>query len=428
MRILLAVLLIAPPQSAANPPALPDPAGITTTVTVSTAAQLQTAVANLTSNTKIVIQPGTYTLTQQLVIDGVTNVALRGATGNRDDVVIVGAGMTDSAVPHGIQVFDAQQVLIADLSVGQVYYHPITLHGEQGCSDVHVYNVRCFDGGEQLLKSNWSGTAGTGVDNGRVEYCVFEYTTTAPSDYTNGVDVHNGDNWIIRHSLFRNIRAPVGDPLAGPAILMWSGSTNTLVEGNTFLNCERGIQFGLIDQAGNDHVGGIIRNNAFYREPGETGDVGIAAFDSPNTQILHNTVITSGTYATPIEYRWESGVVVANNLLDGSIWPRDGATGSETNNLTNATASMFVDDELHLAASVGQAPALANCADDFDGDARGGSADIGCDQVTAASSTPQGASGGSEGENGDNSCNGRITGISTLPLLILALAALVRRK
>ncbi len=51
-----------------------------------------------------------------------------------------------------------------------------------------------------------------------------EYDTTSRDDYTNGVDVHTGDNWIIRHNLFRNIRAPQG-ALAGPAILMWNAST-----------------------------------------------------------------------------------------------------------------------------------------------------------------------------------------------------------
>ena len=61
---------------------------------------------------------------------------------------------------------------------------------------------------------------------------MIEYTTTAKDNYTNGVDVHTGANWIIRHNLFRNIVAP-GTQLAGPAVLMWNGSRNSVVEGNT---------------------------------------------------------------------------------------------------------------------------------------------------------------------------------------------------
>src|SRR4029453_17573699 len=75
--------------------------------------------------------------------------------------------------------------------------------------------------GQQHIKASPDG-AGGGVDNGIVEYSVIEFDTTSRDDYTNGVDVHTGDNWIVRHNLFRNIRAPQGQ-LAGPAILMWNG-------------------------------------------------------------------------------------------------------------------------------------------------------------------------------------------------------------
>ena len=64
----------------------------------------------------------------------------------------------------------------------------------------------------------------------------------------------------------------------------------------------------------------------------------------------------SGTYATPIEYRFtgSSGVVLTNNLLDGLIGVRDGASGTEQHNLAAASADLFVDavhGDLRLAAS-----------------------------------------------------------------------------
>lgn len=87
-----------------------------------------------------------------------------------------------------------------------------------------------LDGSPWSLKSGGAGT----VDDGVVEYCVFEYTVTGPADgYTNGVDVHAGKNWIIRFNLFRNITSPVNAYL-GPAILMWRGAENTTCEANTF--------------------------------------------------------------------------------------------------------------------------------------------------------------------------------------------------
>ena len=72
------------------------------------------------------------------------------------------------------------------------------------------------------------------------------------------------------------------------------------------------------------------------------GDSAIYVADSPNTQVLHNSIFISGTYANPIEYRFPhtTGVVIANNVLDGNIAARDGATGSVSGNYTTATAGV----------------------------------------------------------------------------------------
>jgi hypothetical protein len=109
-----------------------------------------------------------------------------------------------------------------------------------------------------------------------------------------------------------------------------NGSSGTLAEGNTFVNCQREIAFGLIERTPDDHTGGIIRNNFIYRDKTIAGDAAIGVFDSPNTQVLHNTILASGTYFSPIEYRFAqtTGVLVANNLLDGAVLARDGAAGT----------------------------------------------------------------------------------------------------
>ena len=130
-----------------------------------------------------------------------------------------------------------------------------------------------------------------------------EYTATSRDNYTNGIDIHGGANWIIRNNLFKNMRAPQGQ-LAGPAILMWNGASNTLVEGNTFVNCEREISFG---PGGSRDVRPHRRsraNNVVPREPSLTGDAGILIADSSNTKVLHNSILLSGTYSNAIEYRF----------------------------------------------------------------------------------------------------------------------------
>ena len=126
---------------------------------------------------------------------------------------------------------------------------------------------------------------------------------------------------MCRHSLFRNIAAGPGE-IAGPAVASWDGSSNTLTEGNTVLNCARAIAYGLGDKpSGLDHAGGVIRNNFIYRASNQPGDAAISVADSPATKVVNNTVVLSGTYSTPIEYRFAdtTGVVVANNLLDGFL-------------------------------------------------------------------------------------------------------------
>ncbi len=381
---------------AVPPRPLPPPSGAV--VNVATVAQLQNAVAALASNTTIVIGPGTYNLETTLYVNGsFTNVGIRGATGNRDDVVLIGKGMSapsDGGVPFGIWVGgDVRGVTIANLTIRDVYYHAIMLNA--GAQSPLIHNVRLVNAGEQFIKANPDG-AGGGVDNGIVEYSVIEYDTTSRDDYTNGVDVHTGDNWIIRHNLFRNVRAPQGQ-LAGPAILMWNASTNTLVDGNTFINCQREIALGLIERTPNDHTGGIVRNNFIYRDV--PGDSAVYVADSPGTQVLHNTILISRTYANPIEYRFPhtTGVVIANNVLDGNVMARDGATGSVSGNYTNAAAALFVNPaggDLHLRPTatvlLNQVPLpLPAAGVDWDGDSRpAGSTDTGADESSVGTSTP----------------------------------------
>jgi hypothetical protein len=377
-------------------PPLPVPSGVI--VNVASEAQLQAAVAALASGTTILIAPGTYVLTSTLYINGsFSNIALRGSTGNADDVVLVGRGMANANygnVPFGVWTGgNVQNVTIANLTIRDVYYHPIMLNA--GTQSPRIYNVRLVNAGEQFIKANPNGSGG-GVDNGLVEYAVIEYETTSRDSYTNGVDVHTGRNWVVRHSLFRNLRAPAGQ-LAGPSILMWNGTSGSIAEGNTFIDCQREIAFGLIDRAvPHDHAGGIIRNNVIVRSAAVAGDVAIGVFDSPNTQVLHNSVLMTG-YPNAIEYRFggTTGASIANNLLSGAIQARDGATASLSGNSTQASSALFVNPaigDLHLKATasiaIDKVTAAATCPSDWDGQTRPGgaaTADIGADEYYPAS-------------------------------------------
>jgi hypothetical protein len=144
-------------SAAAGPAVPPAPLSppVGATVHVSTVAQLQNAVAAIASNTTIIVAPGIYQLTSTLYVNGTfTNVGIRGATGNRDDVVLVGRGMSapnDGGVPFGIWVGgNVQGVTIANLTVRDIYYHPIMLNA--GAQSPLIHNVRLVNAGQQLLK------------------------------------------------------------------------------------------------------------------------------------------------------------------------------------------------------------------------------------------------------------------------------------
>lgn len=395
------------PQDA---PALPPPGPEFAIINVSTAQALADACWNLASNQAIVIAPGTYNLAGVSFPNGVdgrltvgrfgatpiSHVQIRGATGNPADVVIQGAGMLNTLVPFGFQIFTAQDVLIADLSVRNVYYHAIAVQGDQGARDVTLHHLRLSDAGQQIVK----GVAGS--DDVRIEYTelflgngAVNHPEGSPpgSCYTNAIDGVGSDRWIIRDNFIHDIRCQ-DLSLAGPSILLWQGSMDTLVERNTIIRSSRGVALGLVSAA--DHFNGIVRNNFIRMDASASYAVDVPIYvTSPNAQVLNNTALTSGRYANAIEVRFAgaTGVQVANNLLDAAIQPRNGAVPVLSNNLGGAQSTWFVDvtsGNLHLTAAatpaIGQATTLANASDDFDTQMRPagtGQSDIGADQTGA---------------------------------------------
>ena len=374
-------------------------------VNVATVSQLQAAMGSLQAGDTIVLANGTYNLTSTLYVNGRNNVTIRGNSGC-DQVVLVGRGMDNAnygSVPHGVWSNSANTV-IAHLSIRDTYDNTVVFNG--GAQSPRVYNVKLLNSGSQFIKAN-PVNATQGVDNGVVEYSVMEYTAGPPATdhgagigYTNGLSIHTADNWIIRRNLFKNFHTPDSSAyLWNPAVLMWNHSTNTLTEGNTFINVDRAIAYGLYDNSGSDHQGGTIRNNSIYLQPGlmsasrkASSDGQIIVWDSPGTKVYHNTILTNGNVFRSIEFRFgTSGGEVKNNLVDAPIGTRDGATYSQSGNLLSATSSLFINPgagDLHLkttaTAVIDQAPALTSVTNDIDGNPRptGAGYDIGADEYS----------------------------------------------
>ncbi len=118
------------------------------------------------------------------------------------------------------------------------------------------------------------------------------------------------------------------DTLAGPAVLLWQGSSDTLVERNTIIDSSRGDLARAVGSS--DHTGGIVRNNFIRWNPardvrGRRADLHHLAEREGAAQ--HRADLPA-RYANAVEARFSgtTGVEVRNNLLDAAVAARDGAT------------------------------------------------------------------------------------------------------
>ncbi|HUU34721.1 MAG TPA: right-handed parallel beta-helix repeat-containing protein [Vicinamibacterales bacterium] len=319
------------PSTAATPE---TPAG--EVVRVRSSGDLEDAVRNLRSGQTIELAPGTYNVPGEALYlpEPLANVAIVGASGNRDDVRIRGGRFS-------IWVNNVNGLTVRDLTLEGASEHGIILNCAAHAPIVR--NVVLRDIGDQFIKAN-PGPGGCGVDAGIVEDSLFEYTRGAPDTYTNGVDVHFGTGWIVRRNTFRNFVA-AGGGLVGPAVLLWNASRDSVVENNTFTDNVRDISFGLdatmtsrapvSNGALPDHRGGRITGNTITRRAGLPGvDVAISVADSPDTRVEGNAITMAGGYPNAIEYRFPrtTGVVITGNTVDALIQARDGATATVSGN------------------------------------------------------------------------------------------------
>ncbi len=373
----------ASPRAALFCPALPPPTGATETV--STEADLRNRAYNAPANTTILIAPGVYAMNDFVYVVH-NGIALRGATGNRDDVILDFGGMVGGH--FGILV-EADDVTIADLTIRNAADHGVSI---QGRDRPVLYNLHILDIGDQLVKVN---PLGDGSDDGLLACSRLEYTTTAPDSYTNGISAHDAHRWTVRDNEWYRIRTPSDDPV--PTILFWSGASDTIVERNLLVNCYQGISFGNASHSGIDHTGGIVRNNFIYAALPH--DVVIEMVHATDWLVAHNTALLLNpspglTWGMEARYADTRGTF-AYNLTNMNLWlDRDGAPASGIGNITDAPASWFVNPaayDLHLVSTATEAldhaAPLAQVTNDYDGDARpqGSAPDVGADEYRAAS-------------------------------------------
>ena len=319
------------------------------TVVVRTVDELERAVETAGPRLTILVADGRYAL-RRMVHFAAPGVTLRGQSGNPSRVVLYGDGMELDQVGVALSI-GAPDVTVADLTITNVSAHAIQVRGEAGASRFTLHNARLTDAGQQLLKGSLAPN-GRFADDGLVACSEFSYTTHAPSNYTNGVDLMGVKGWLIRDNRFLRIRGPERDRWrSGPAIMAWAASEDTVVLRNTIVDSFRGIALGLgvggatvtrNGQNSYDHLRGRVQNNIVFNLHA-WADEAIEVNAGRDARIEHNTVLVEGATPWTIGVRFGSASArLVNNLLSKPPLARDGGQFAVEGNVTGATRAWFV--------------------------------------------------------------------------------------
>ncbi len=365
-------------------------------VVVGNVTQLSSAVRNAKAGQRIVLAPGTYTLSGGLSF---TSANCGTATAPVSVIAQNGLGSVTIDANGSEEAFlfsGAKFVVLQGLRITGGAYHAIKV--DPPSTDLTfrgnaIYdNTRSGSSTDQFSAIKGGNTVGpvNGVWASRVTIEGNEIYETSPiaSNNFQGIDCSACKSWVVRGNYIHDIR---GATLAGGVSVQFkSGSADTIIEKNTIANSGViGISYGGFGtpSAGGttyEHVGGVVRNNVIYG----SADAGISVINNQNGKIYNNTLFNNA--ASPDVRVAAQNVQFKNNILDRSLRLRDGTTATQANNLVlsspadgslfvnasgkdfhlNSTASSAIDKGVNLAPDV---------TTDFDGIARpqGAAYDIG---------------------------------------------------
>lgn len=385
---------------------------------VSTVAELNNAVSNCSSGDEIVVAAGTYNLTTVLSLHR-PNVVIRGATGNREDVILVGGGMNSRGVNEGISV-GADDVTIKDLTLKEFYFNAIHTRAENDVDRTLISNVKTWNIGEHHIKGSRHSRDISKVSDDIVIENVYMLQTkdrkghpdTNP-DYIGGIDMMTTKNLTVRDCVAEGIRGQRNGGNA--AIFLWQGHKNVTIERNIIIGCAKGIALGNPSApdagdiiTGHWHAdGAVIRNNFILRGQWTTGNnIALELCSTKNIRVYNNTVYsenasyfrTVSIYDCTVEGPTEN-VILGYNIIRGRI--EDYTDGNGWNSVGNivdgvgrtVTADWFLDvarADFHLTANatraIDAAADVPEVADDIDGTSRphGDAPDAGADEYEPA--------------------------------------------
>jgi len=287
----------APPQTGWMPQAPPLARPTGQVIEVAKVDDLFKAVAAVKPGGTILLADGHYRIPRYFEITA-DNVTLRGASGNRDKVVLDGASNRHGEI---VGVAHCEGVTIADLTVQNVKFNGIKINSDRGAQRVTVHNC--------VLHNIWQrGIKGPVVRDDdpklrprdcRVQFCLFyndrakafadDDTDTAKTfngNYIGGIDVKNTDNWKFTDNVFIGIQGRTREGRG--CIYISENGRGCVIERNVFLNCDIAVALGnpSLEYTQQHAVDCIVRNNLISDCP----ETGILACYTKGCQITGNTV------------------------------------------------------------------------------------------------------------------------------------------
>ncbi|MCF2947769.1 right-handed parallel beta-helix repeat-containing protein [Paraglaciecola aquimarina] len=298
-------------------------------INVSTSFELFNAVkkANKQGHVKIILSDGLYHITNTINITA-PYVTLQSHSKDPNSVQLIGQGMRRTLNVSNLLRVAAAHFELDGITLQDTGNHLIQIAGEQNADFPVIKNCILKDAYEQILKVSYNRNTGIASDFGRIENCRFEYTKgIGPQYYIGGIDVHGGQDWVVKNNVFIGIASP-GKKIAEHAVHFWNNTQNIKVVDNTIINCDRGIGFGMPNRP---NFGGLIQNNLILHADNNhpNADTGIALEESQGTIVKDNRIFLMHSYRNAIEYRFKQtkNVVITNNKVNRLIKSRNGGSG-----------------------------------------------------------------------------------------------------
>ncbi|MCZ7645379.1 MAG: right-handed parallel beta-helix repeat-containing protein [Planctomycetota bacterium] len=360
---------------------------------IATVAELNKAFDRAKPNQVFVLAPGTYALSEVILVRDTSNLVIMGGDPDPSKTVLRGPGWVGEhgGGPH-FNLIGASGISFANITMEETRTYGIKVSAEGHLNDIHVYNCRFKNIGVRAIKG--SGGSKALAKGGSIRWCKFSCDRIPPRDwlfdgnYITAIDMMALDGWTISDNEFRDLKGASGEARA--AIFLWVNCKRVTIERNLILNCDRGIGVGNPHITAEDKAAGMwhaeefeIRNNAIVTSV----DAGIEISWARDVRVSHNSICRLKDAENGRGIRGVTGsrlekVVLANNLVHGKLWDAPGL--EQRTNLFGNCAGCFANPEsgdLRLtpqaAAAVNKGQPLEEVKEDFDGNARDPMPDLG---------------------------------------------------